>query len=239
MKRIIERIANQKKRILFEMQLKMFIKNSVDNRFNLKNIEINPHLHDNTTTTNFDAHYIYHPAWAARVVRKIKPEVHVDFSSTLHFCSILSAFQKVKFYDYRPAELKLDNLESYKCDLNKLEFEDNSLDSISCMHTIEHIGLGRYGDKIDPNADYKAISELKRVTTQHGNLLIVVPIGKPKLVFNAHRIYSYELIIDMMEGFNLKEFSMIYDDNSFVENANPEDVILQNYACGCFWFVKN
>ena len=215
-----------------------FIKKN-DDRFTVDEKDFLRCLDDNTEFTGFDAHYIYHPAWAARVVKKINPKYHIDISSTLHFCSILSAFIDVKFYDYRPAKLNLNNLTSEKIDLTDIFFDDNSVECISCMHTIEHIGLGRYGDPINPQGDIKAIDELKRITKSGGNLLLVFPVGKPKIMFNAHRIYSFEMIIELMEGFTLKEFSMVYDNQEFIENANPEDVKNQKYACGCFWFIKN
>lgn len=209
-----------------------------NNRFTLTKENIYPCLDDNTEFTGFDAHYIYHPGWAARIVKEINPKFHTDVSSTLHFCSILSAFFEVKFYDYRPASLNLSNLSSNRIDLTNMYFESNSIESLSCMHTVEHIGLGRYGDPIDPEGDLKAIAELKRVVKQGGSLLFVVPLGNPKIMFNAHRIYSFNMIMQTMDGFVLKEFSMVYDDQTFVRNANPEDVSTQNYACGCFWFVK-
>ena len=209
-----------------------------DGRFLLSSDNFFPCLNDNTEFTGFDAHYVYHPAWAARIVKEINPKIHIDISSTLHFCSILSAFIPVEFYDYRPAKLNLSNLDSKKIDLTNILFEDNSIDSVSCMHTVEHIGLGRYGDPIDPKGDIKAINELKRITKKGGSLIFVTPVGKPKIMFNAHRIYSFEMIMDYMSGFSLKEFSMVYDNQEFKRNANPEDVSTQNYACGCFWFVK-
>ena len=215
-----------------------FIKKN-DDRFTVDEKDFLRCLDDNTEFTGFDAHYIYHPAWAARVVKKINPKYHIDISSTPHFCSILSAFIDVKFYDYRPAKLNLNNLTSEKIDLTDIFFDDNSVECISCMHTIEHIGLGRYGDPINPQGDIKAIDELKRITKSGGNLLLVFPVGKPKIMFNAHRIYSFEMIIELMDGFTLKEFSMVYDNQEFIENANPEDVKNQKYACGCFWFIKN
>ena len=109
------------------------------------------------------------------------------------------------------------------------------------MHTIEHVGLGRYGDPIDPNGDIKAIEELKRVTATGGNLLFVTPVGKPKIEFNAHRIYSYEQIVSYFKGFELKEFSLVPEkekDGALITNADPSLVEKENYACGCFWFVK-
>lgn len=210
-------------------------------RFNLVDEDIFPCLEDNTGITTFDTHYVYHPAWAARVLQKTKPEFHVDISSTLHFCSIVSAFMPVKFYDYRPAKLTLSDLSSDSADLTSLHFPDKSINSLSCMHTIEHIGLGRYGDPVDYDGDLKAAIELKRVLTVGGNLLIVLPVGKPKIMYNAHRIYGFNQVIEMFSGLKLEEFSLIPDDaitTGMIINASKEISDKQNYGCGCFWFKK-
>jgi hypothetical protein len=210
-------------------------------RFKLREDDFYPCLSDKTEFTNFDTHYVYHPAWASRIIEQLKPELHVDISSTLHFCTIISAFQKVKFYDYRPANIVLSNLETGSADITKLNFESNTIKSLSCMHTIEHIGLGRYGDEIDYNGDLKAINELKRVLAPSGNLLLVVPIGKPVIMFNAHRIYSYRQIKDYFSDLTLKEFSLIPDnalETGIIKDASEELCNNQNYGCGCFWFKK-
>ncbi len=202
-----------------------------------------PCLTDRTSTTSFDRHYIYHPAWAARILAQTKPALHVDISSSLHFCSIVSAFIPVRFYDYRPADLGLDNLKSEHADLLALPFSDNSISSLSCMHVIEHVGLGRYGDPLDPDGDLKAITELQRVLAKGGDLLFVVPVGKPaRIMFNAHRIYSYQQIIDCFNGFELVEFALITDDENnvgFIRNADVRTADAQKYGCGCFWFRKS
>ena len=195
-----------------------------------------------TSVTDFDHHYIYHPAWAARIVRQINPPVHSDISSTLHFCSTLSAFIPVNFYDYRPAPLELSNLRCDRADLTSLPFRDGELVSLSCMHTIEHIGLGRYGDPLDPDGDLKAMGELQRVVARGGSLLFVVPLGREKTMFNAHRIYSYQSILEYFSAMQLREFSLITDAGSgrdFITNATRADADQQVYGCGCFWFVKN
>ncbi len=206
------------------------LQNNWENRF--------PFFNDNTGITPFDTHYIYHPAWAARVIKEINPAKHIDISSTLHFCTTLSAFIPTEFYDYRPAELTLSNLKSSSADLTNLFFESDSVESISCMHTIEHIGLGRYGDPLDPESDFRAIAELQRVTKIKGHLLLVTPLGKPTIQFNAHRIYSFNLIHDLFTDFDLKNFSLITDEGLFIENANPNLVKDQKYGCGCFWYIK-
>lgn len=223
----------------FKKQYQLFEKLDLSKRFILNKNNLFPCLYDNTEITGFDAHYVYHPAWAARIIRQINPTKHIDISSTLHFCSILSAFIPVDFYDFRPANLKLSDLNSLKADLTNLHFEDNSIQSLSCMHTIEHIGLGRYGDPIDPNGDLKAFNELKRVCAKGGNLLLVVPVGIQKVLFNAHRIYDPMQIIKYLEGFHLKEFALITDSNEFIDGADLNVAANQTYGCGCFWFIKN
>jgi SAM-dependent methyltransferase len=220
-------------------QYNAFEKLDINKRFPLLKEEIFPCLNDNTGSTPFDAHYIYHPAWAARIVREINPDMHIDISSTLHFCSILSAFIKTEFYDYRPAALNLANLASLHADLTSLHFADNSILSLSCMHTLEHIGLGRYGDPLNPDGDLKAFGELKRVCAPGGNLLIVVPVGVKRLQFNAHRIYNPFEIIGYMDGFSLKKFSLIDDQGGYTEKASLESAATQKYGCGCYWFIKN
>ena len=103
------------------------------------------------------------------------------------------------------------------------------------MHTIGYIGLGMQ-NPIDYDGDLKAIKELKRVI-KIGSIIIVVPVGKPKIIFNAHRIYSYDQIISYFNGFKLEEFSLITDSNKGGEllfNATPKIAMNQNYGCGCF-----
>lgn len=109
------------------------------------------------------------------------------------------------------------------------------------MHVIEHIGLGRYGDPLDPEGDLKAVMELKRVAAHGGTILFVVPIGKPQIIFNAHRIYSYDMVMSMFDGFELKDFSMVPDNGEkvgLIPKADPAFADKQSYGCGCFWFVK-
>lgn len=212
-----------------------------DCRFNLKWSECYPCLLDRTSDTPFDRHYVFHTGWAARILSKTKPAEHIDISSSLYFASIASAFVPIKFYDYRPPNIKLTNLEVGFADLLSLPFPDSSLDSLSCMHVIEHVGLGRYGDPINPDADLKAMAELKRVLAPHGNFLFVVPIGRAKVMFNAHRIYSYKQILAYYDDFKLMQFALIPDDvktGGLIENASEELADQQEYGCGCFWFRK-
>ena len=214
--------------------------NSVQkNRFSLKWRDRYPCLSDNIANIDFDRHYLYHTAWAARILARNRPEYHVDISSDLRFVTLVSAFVPIRFYDYRLANLNLDNLALKQVDITDLGFSDHSIASLSCMHVVEHIGLGRYGEPLDYDGDLKAIAELNRVLAKEGNLLFVVPIGRPKIVFNAHRIYSYDQVIKYFGSLKLVEFALIADDpnhHGLIRNASKAVVDEQFYACGCFWF---
>jgi SAM-dependent methyltransferase len=210
-----------------------------DNRFSCSLNDILPCLNDNTSNSTFDSHYIYHTAWASRILNKTMPIEHIDIGSSLFFVSIVSAFIPIKFYDYRPARINLSHLNCEFANITSLPFSDGSIDSISCMHVVEHIGLERYGDPFDPQGDLKAIRELQRVTSPSGTLLFVVPIAEEmKIQYNAHRIYTFKYICDCFHSFHLENFAFITDDGQFFPYANENNTIKQKYGCGCFWFKK-
>lgn len=199
-----------------------------------------PIVGDATASVEFDPHYIYHTAWAARILAQTRPAFHVDFSSSLYFACIVSAFCDIRHYDFRVPAVELDNLSTGQADLSSLEFADNSLPSVSCMHVVEHIGLGRYGDPIDADGDRKAARELSRVVKLGGQLLYVVPVGRPRVMFNAHRVYAFEQVIDAFPNMRLNEFALITlrGKPRLIRNADPAAVSDETYGCGCFWFIK-
>ena len=86
--RIKNKILNKFRYLEFLKEWKQFKEMSGqlgDNRFVLSSKNFYPILHEKASTHDYDHHYIYHPAWAARKLAEIKPEFHVDISSTLHF----------------------------------------------------------------------------------------------------------------------------------------------------------
>ncbi len=200
-----------------------------------------PCLDDRTAVTGFDRHYVFHTAWAARVLARTRPARHVDVSSSLYFVTAVSAFVPTTFYDIRPARLDLSGLGSLSGDLLRLPFRDREVESLSCMHVVEHVGLARYGDPMDPDGDLEAMRELERVVAPGGSLLFVVPVGQPRIQFNAHRIYGYEQVLDVFRELELAEFALIPDDErqgGLIVGADPALVRHQRYACGCFWLRR-
>lgn len=197
---------------------------------------------ENTSQTYFDKHYVYHIAWAIRKLKEINPQKHIDISSSLYFSVTASAYYPIEFYDIRPPQLILDNLEIKTCDITQLPFEANSIESLSCMHVVEHIGLTRYGDAIDYDGDLKAINELKRVLKRGGKLLFVVPVGnRPIIFFNAHRIYTLNQIKNYFNDLIMKDFCFItskFDGSGLISNPFEDVIQSEHYGCGCFLFEK-
>lgn len=197
-----------------------------------------PCFYEKTKTTKFDLHYFYQDIWATKKIYENKISHHVDIGSNIQFAGFLTAFTKVSFVDIRQLEVMLDNFKSIKGDIIVLPFKNNSVCSLSCLNVAEHIGLGRYGDILDPFGTKKACQELSRVLAKNGNLYFSISVGKPKLCFNAHRISSPKKIIQYFGDLELVELSGIDDNGNFVKNIDIDILENSDYACGLFWFRK-
>lgn len=228
------------KREVFDEQLVRFQEESHrDGRFIVNAADSKPCLDDDSTEHGgYCPIYLLHTGWAARALASSRPVEHVDIGGLTYFAGIASALvPSFRYYDYRTINIPLPGLSTGRADLTNLPFKTGELKSLSCMHVMEHIGLGRYGDPLDINGDLKAAAELRRVVAPGGQFLFVAPVGHPKIAFNAHRIYSYKQVIDMFPGMVLKEFTLI-DLPRMIYHADPELVKHLSEGCGCFWFVK-
>jgi SAM-dependent methyltransferase len=198
-----------------------------------------PCLFDKTSGTGVDSHYFYQHVWAMEKIAAHRPAQHVDVGSNVDFVGLLSTITKVQFVDIRPMAVNnLPNLESTYGSILELPYADNSVESISCLHVAEHIGLGRYGDPLDPQGTKNAAAELARCLKPGGNLYFSLPVGQPKLCFNAHRIHAPQQILDYFKGLKLVEFSGSTDDKTFLRNTDMQPFAAMRYACGMFWFTK-
>src|SRR6185437_14662087 len=136
-----------------------------------------PCLADRLPTTPFDPHYFYQGNWLARRLAETKPLCHVDVGSSVLTMGVLSAHVPTIFVDYRPLVVRQGGLTCIAADINRLPFADRSVSSLSCLHVIEHVGLGRYGDPIDPEGARRAAEELQRLVDRGRTLYLSTPIG--------------------------------------------------------------
>jgi len=185
-------------------------------------------------------HYFWQDLWAAQYLYDNNIRQHTDVGSRLDgFVAHILPFCKAAYVDIRPLDVKIRNLEFRQGSVLQMPFENNSVNSLSSLHVIEHIGLGRYGDPIDPDGHIKAAKELTRVLAKDGHLLIGVPVGRERLCFDAHRIFDPQTITDIFNELKLAEFHLIDDIGAkIIRNASFDEARICHYGCGLFVFRK-
>jgi len=117
----------------------------------IKTFDLQPALGEATAITAISYGYFYQDTWCAGKIFQTKPARHVDVGSTALLVGVLSQFVPVVSVDVRPLDVVLPGLEARKGTSTDMPFEDGSIDSLSSICVIEHIGLGRYGDVLDPD----------------------------------------------------------------------------------------
>jgi SAM-dependent methyltransferase len=198
----------------------------------------NPQLFDQTAGSPFDPHYLHQDAWAAREIHGRAPARHVDVGSRVTFVAGIAAFVPTTFVDLRPLGADVPNLESVAGDVLQLPFGDQSVESLSCLHVAEHIGLGRYGDPLNPHGTHEAARELARVLAPDGSLYFGLPIGRPRTNFNAHRVHDPLDVISMFPELELADFAAVDDDGRYNEPAEPADFRDASWGCGLYRFTR-
>lgn len=183
---------------------------------NFRKHKIYPCLEDNLKYTPLEPTYFFQDSWAAKHIYNLKPKHHYDVGSSAKTMGILSQYIPVTMVDIRPIELELENLWFKKGSILDLPFEDNSLETLSSLCVVEHIGLGRYGDALDSFGSEKAIMELKRVLKIGGVILFSVPVDRVNTIyFNAHRAFTRKYILELFDGFNIQDEKYHYGRQMF------------------------
>ena len=170
-----------------------------------------PCLYDATTETPIDFSYYYQDAWAFERIVERKPNQHVDVGSHHKFVSLLSKVVSTTIVDLRPLPVTLDSLRFVQGSILALPFADASISSVSSLCVVEHIGLGRYGDPLDPEGSVKAFLELKRIVQPRGDLYVSVPVDDVnRIYFNAHRAFAEDYLLKLFAPFEVRERRYIY-----------------------------
>ena len=191
-------------------------------------------------------HYFHQDLFVARKIFNDNPNKHVDIGSrTDGFVAHLAVFRKIEVLDIREQTSRVKNVSFRKADLMQLPDDmTNYCDSISALHSIEHFGLGRYGDPVYYYGYLKALENITKILQSRGKFYFSVPIGPQRIEFNAHRVFSVKYLLELLnKDFILNSFSFIDDAGDFHEEVllipeNIESSFSCTYGCGIFELTK-
>ena len=191
-------------------------------------------------------HYFHQDLFVSQLIYNDNPRNHIDIGSRIDgFVAHVAAYRKIQIMDIRNINIKHKNISFIKADLMNIQTDLlNSADSISCLHALEHFGLGRYGDNIDYFGYLKGFENITGMLSKGGKFYFSVPIGKQRIEFNAHRIFSLNYLISLIEKhYIIKSFSYVDDKDNFFANEILDDEKIKinygcNYGCGIFELIK-
>jgi len=192
-----------------------------------------------------DRHYFFQDIYVSRKIFESNPINHIDVGSRIDgFIAQLSIFRKLTIIDIRPMEVNIPNVEFIQGNICNNEFNITNAESVSCLHTLEHIGLGRYNDPLGTELWKIALNNIWSLVKPEGVLYLSVPIGKQKIMFNAHRVYNTTTIINELNNAKLIEFAYIGDTTPLQNGPTDTEEIYRltrdfNYGLGIFIFKKN
>ncbi len=191
-------------------------------------------------------HYFHQDLLVARRIHERGPRRHIDIGSRIDgFVAHLAVFREIEVLDVRPLP-SVHNVTSRQCDLSELPADlEASSDSVSCLHALEHFGLGRYGDRLDVHGHLKGFDAIQRIVEPDGILYLSVPIGPERVEFNGHRVLAVSTMLDLARpAFDLVSFSYVDDAGALHEDADvTPDIVAANagchYGCGIFELRKH
>lgn len=187
-------------------------------------------------------HYFHQDLLVASLIHDANPSRHIDVGSRIDgFVAHVAAYRTIEVLDFRPlTSCGHKQIKFMQADLMSLDSKLHEItDSLSCLHALEHFGLGRYGDPINPYGHLEGYRNLHKMLKPGGTLYVSFPIGKSAVCFNAHRIFDPREILDWSNGlFSLERFDYVDDNGDLHERQSIEDVPILNYGCGIYTMKK-
>ena len=231
---------------LLNEDIAKYSKENKDSSFDIHERNLYPIVREKYASAGDVDFYFWQDLWAAKRIIASKVKSHWDVGSRINgfVSTLLAADIEVNVIDVRPLDTLVEGMHFVQDDATELEnVDDNSIDSFSAICSIEHFGLGRYGDPIRPDAWEVFINRLQRKMKSGGNIFISVPVGEQRVEFNAHRVFYPQTIIDKFSQCNLVEFSGVerkgkdicFDLNVDIHRYDNWDM---RFGVGLFWFRK-
>lgn len=200
--------------------------------------------HEEGGTTQTE--YFLQDLYVARAIHQARPHKHVDIGSRIDgFVAHLASFRDVEVFDIRPVTSAIEGVVFRQADLmNPSESLIDYCDSLSCLHALEHFGLGRYGDPIDPLGYVAGFENMIKILQPLGTFYLAVPVGQERVEFNAHRVFNPLKLVQLAsrKGLTLKALAWVGSDHKLMKTMefpdNLEKLSKLDYSLGIFTFIK-
>ena len=188
--------------------------------------------------------YFHQDLLIANYIYEDKPKRHVDVASRIDgFVAHVASFREIEVYDVRKLNCVHKNIIFRQVDFMNVSDNLSTTDSLSCLHSLEHFGLGRYSDPINVNGLEDGVHNLIKILKKSGKLYISLPIGiRDEVHFNAQRISHPETILKIKKvKEELKLINFDYVDNNgdlFTKRDITEVIDKLTFGLGIYTFQK-
>lgn len=190
--------------------------------------------------------YFWQDLYVAQKIHRANPVKHVDIGSRIDgFVAHVASFREIEVFDIRPITSKIPGVTFRQADfMNSSELMVEYCDSLSSLHALEHFGLGRYGDPINPSGYIAGFCNMVKILRSGGLFYLSVPVGIERVEFNANWVFNPRSIIRLAteNGLQLKEFAWMCLGETLIESSSMEkdmdEVGCLSYALGVFTFLK-
>lgn len=186
-------------------------------------------------------HYFHQDLWVARKIFQTRPTEHIDIGSRVDgFVAHLLTFMPVTVVDIRELDSAVPGLRFWSADLMANDTDLPGSHSVSCLHALEHFGLGRYGDRLDVDGWVLGLKNLAAMVLPGGKLYLSVPVGTvQRIEFNAQRVFEPKTIPNYARelGLVLEECAFVNDEGAFLESIALDEIQCDFGLC-CYVFNK-
>jgi SAM-dependent methyltransferase len=180
--------------------------------------------------------YFHQDLLVARRIFMNAPKTHYDVGSSVSgFVAHLAVFRVCYVLDIRPLQSKTENIVFQQQDFigTLKDSLKECCDSLSCLHALEHFGLGRYGDPVDYEGHLKGLKNLYLMLKPGGKFYFSVPIGEQRIEFNAHRVFSVNYLLKLFsDKYDIENFSFVDGNGDLHENVElKQNDVDANFGC--------
>jgi len=107
--------------------------------------------------------------------------------------------------DILPYPLHHPNIVEVRCDAMRLPYGEKTFRYVTAISSLEHFGLGGYGDPVEENAPFRARDEISRVLRRDGVLITSLPVGKETRPQRSrevnYQVFTSSLVSRFTKGF--------------------------------------